>query len=311
MIGSLGVTCFGSAEHALGVAALTFGDRDRAVEHLRAAVDHNLVLGHVPATALSRLRLAEALAVAAVAPEQAGGQPPRITERPGSAAGADDASPHASRRAPVAAVCFRIGRQWRVELGPRAVRVPHAVGMLHLSVLLANPGREISAAELAAGVAGLARPDSPDHVRARDPDDVEALPAAFSHQPVLDDAGIRRYRRRLAELGPEIDDLERRGRSEQAARRRAEHRWLLAELGGAVGLGGRVRDFPNETERARIAVGKAIRRAVARIADADPQVGAHLGCSLHTGALCWYLPTGLSHVPTSDGAKQATTRAAR
>ena len=45
MIASLGVTCFGSVEHALGVAALTVGDSDRAVEHLQAAVDHNLVLG--------------------------------------------------------------------------------------------------------------------------------------------------------------------------------------------------------------------------------------------------------------------------
>ncbi len=48
MVGSLGVTCFGSAQHALGIAAMTTGHLDRAVEHLRAAVRHNLALAHWP-----------------------------------------------------------------------------------------------------------------------------------------------------------------------------------------------------------------------------------------------------------------------
>ena len=297
MIASLGVTCFGSVEHALGVAALTIGDPDRAVEHLQAAVDNNLVLGHAPATALSRARLAEALARRTAAPEPGGGHRADMSGPDGESRPAPDApgpasatGPHAgTRHAPVAAACFRIGRQWRVELGPRTVRVQHGVGMLHLSVLLANPGREIPAADLAAGVAGLAQPGHPGDGRDGRPHAVDTR-AASCRQPVLDEAGLRRYRRRLAELRPEIDDLERRGEDELAARSRAEERWLVAELAGAVGLGGRVRSFPNETERARIAVGKAIRRAVARITEADPQIGAHLGVSLHTGALCWYLP---------------------
>src|SRR6202012_2534715 len=60
MVGSLGITCFGSTQHALGVASLTSGHLDRAVEHLRAAVQHNLALAHWPAMLASRRRLAEA-----------------------------------------------------------------------------------------------------------------------------------------------------------------------------------------------------------------------------------------------------------
>ncbi len=118
---------------------------------------------------------------------------------------------------------------------------------------------------------------------------------------MLDEAGIRRYRRRLDELRSEIDDLERRGKDDLITRSRAEQQWLVAELAGALGLGGRVRSFPDETERARIAVGKAIRRAVARITQADPQIGAHLGVTLHTGALCCYLPADPGPVSRYQG----------
>ena len=53
MIGSLGITCFGSAQHALGVAALTSRQLDEAIEHLHAAVQHNLALAHWPALVAS------------------------------------------------------------------------------------------------------------------------------------------------------------------------------------------------------------------------------------------------------------------
>ncbi|MEV4053225.1 AfsR/SARP family transcriptional regulator [Amycolatopsis sp. NPDC049688] len=58
---SLGIACFGSVHHPLGTTALTTGDADRAVTHLRAAVRHNLALAHWPAVVFSRRRHAEAL----------------------------------------------------------------------------------------------------------------------------------------------------------------------------------------------------------------------------------------------------------
>jgi hypothetical protein len=57
----LAVACFGSVQHALGVAALTMGKPELAVAHLSAAVPANLRLGHKPATVVARLRLAHAL----------------------------------------------------------------------------------------------------------------------------------------------------------------------------------------------------------------------------------------------------------
>jgi DNA-binding SARP family transcriptional activator len=63
VIGGLGVVCFGSVEHPLGLASLTLGNAERAVEHLRPAVRDNLAVGHWPAACLSRYRLGQALAL--------------------------------------------------------------------------------------------------------------------------------------------------------------------------------------------------------------------------------------------------------
>ena len=61
VMASLAVACFGSAHYPLGVAAMTLGDADLAVGHLRAAIQHNLALAHWPAVMFSRTRYAQAL----------------------------------------------------------------------------------------------------------------------------------------------------------------------------------------------------------------------------------------------------------
>jgi hypothetical protein len=71
---------------------------------------------------------------------------------------------------------------------------------------------------------------------------------------------------------------------------RAERDWLVAQLSSAAGFGGRTRAFPDQPERARVAVGKAIRRALARITEADAVIGEHLRQTVHTGVRCSYWP---------------------
>ncbi|MEU7872832.1 hypothetical protein [Dactylosporangium sp. NPDC049140] len=119
---SLGVACFGSVHHALGIAASVFGRRDLALEHLTRAVAHNRALGHWPAAEESR----------------------RALERLGPAQ-------------PSRASCVRERQHWRLAWGSRSVLVENSVGLLHLAVLLANAGTEIPAVELAMGVNGLAQ----------------------------------------------------------------------------------------------------------------------------------------------------------
>jgi len=94
---------------------------------------------------------------------------------------------------PAVVACTRYGLRWRIECGHRSVLVEHSVGLLHLAVLIANPGQEIPALDLAAGVA-VARN--------------AAHSVSTSAQPVLDSEAMREYRRRLSWLSTEIDDFE-------------------------------------------------------------------------------------------------------
>jgi hypothetical protein len=155
-IGGLGVLCLGSVEHTLGVAAMVAGQLDRAVEHLRAAVDDNLVLQHWPALVLSRFRYAQALIRRGVANDLRVAHEARTTGRQEAAALGLPPPEYADEQPgprPVAG-CARAGALWRIGYGRRSVLLPDSVGMAHLSVLLADPGRPVSALALAAGRSG-------------------------------------------------------------------------------------------------------------------------------------------------------------
>jgi hypothetical protein len=90
-------------------------------------------------------------------------------------------------------------------------------------------------------------------------------------------------------LREEIDALESQRQPERADRARAERDWITAEL-AAAGLGGRTRQFTDGRERARIAVGKSIRRTLQHITEADATIGEHLRRTVRTGARCSYWP---------------------
>ncbi len=275
MIGSLGIACFGATHHALGVASLTSGQLDRAVDHLRTAVQQNLALAHWPAVVASRQRLAQAHALRGL-PADADAARRELDAASTEAAALgipvpDNAVPQPSG---TSAECTRVGRQWRIALRSRSALVEHSIGMLHLAVLIANPRQEIQAADLVAGLAVLSG----------------AYGGGAAVQPILDHEAMAEYRSRLKRLDTEIDALESGDDHDRAVRAHAERDWLVAELASAAGLGGRPRSFPDQGERARVAAGKAIRRALVRITEADAVIGEHLRQTVHTGVRCSYWP---------------------
>jgi hypothetical protein len=275
MVGGLGVTCFGSAHQALGVASLTSRHLDRAVDHLRAAIKHNLALAHWPAVVASRQRLAQAYALRGWPGDAEAARRERDTAMSEAAALSLPVPGNpVSRPSGTMAGCERVGRKWRLTLQNRRVLVEESIGMLHLAVLIANPRQEIRATDLVAGLAALGG----------------ATGDSETAQPVLDDEAIAEYRNQLKRLDAEIDQLESGGDLDQATRARAEREWLIAQLTSAAGLGGRTRSFSDQGERARVAVGKAIRRAIVRVTEADALIGEHLRQTVHTGVRCSYWP---------------------
>jgi hypothetical protein len=165
---------------------------------------------------------------------------------------------------------------WEIKLDQQAAVVEDSLGMAYLAALVANPEYEIAAIDLAAG-RGLPRA-------------IVAERFNNSGQPVLDEQAKREYRGKLAALQMEIDEHEANHDLERAERVRAEHDWLVTELAAATGLGGRVRNFTSTEERARISVGKAIRRAISRIETVDPVISGVLRTTIQTGLRCSYRP---------------------
>jgi hypothetical protein len=143
-------------------------------------------------------------------------------------------------------------------------------GHAYLRELLRRPGASIPALDLVAARTG-------------------ATVMQPSLGDVLDEQAIRAYRRRLQEIERDLAAAEDRdtGRLDPL---HAERDALIAELAAASGLAGRTRPTGASSERARVAVTKAINAAVERIAAHDPALGAHLRRSVRTGAQCSYHP---------------------
>jgi hypothetical protein len=276
MVGGPCVTCFGSVHQALGVASLTTGNLDLAIDHLTAAIQHNLAIGHWPAVASARERLGQAYRQRRGPGDQRAAQAEAAAAQAEAAARGGGAARGSSPAEPQVASCEREGRSWRITVGDRSVLVHDSIGMLHLAVLIANPRQDILAADLVAGLASL--------------DSSAAAPREVSSaQPVLDPQAVREYRDRLRRLDAELGGLAADD-TDRADRLEAERDWLLAQLASAAGLSGRARNFADDGERARVAVRKAIRRALVRIGDADELIGEHLSQRVRTGTRCSYWP---------------------
>ena len=177
----------------------------------------------------------------------------------------------------------REGDYWTVSWQGNLVRLKDAKGLHYLGYLLANPGREVLAQELALlGAAtgkgrASAEPDRP----AATLGDAGAM---------LDTRACEQYRQRIGELREELTEADRLNDGYGVTRLRCELESLGDQLAAAVGLGGRLRKAASHSERARLMVTKAIKAAIAKIRGRDVALGHHLATSIKTGNFCIYDP---------------------
>jgi hypothetical protein len=107
---------------------------------------------------------------------------------------------------------------------------------------------------------------------------------------ILDARAKDAYRRRLAEIEEDIQTARAAGDIEREAQADAEREFLIRELSGAIGLGGRDRRTGSASERARASVTRALRSALTRIRAQNSRLGEHLDQCIRTGTYCAYLP---------------------
>jgi hypothetical protein len=178
----------------------------------------------------------------------------------------------------------REGDFWSLTYEGVVVRLRDSKGLRDIARLIATPGREVTAVELASGAhrdAGRAASAITDLGLGVETDAGEALDAEARTQ----------YRTRIADLEEEISEAEVNNDPERASRAREEHEFLLAELGAAVGLGGRPRRLLDPAERARKAVTERVHEAITHIEKLHHGLGRHLRRSVRTGSFCVYDPT--------------------
>jgi hypothetical protein len=162
----------------------------------------------------------------------------------------------------------------KVSVGERVVVLRPTVGIGYLAELTNNPGRSISSVALVSshGDAGVAP----------------------QREPILDDVAKARYRARIGELRAEIDDADLCADLERASRARLEMDELVEQLSRVCGLRGATRSFVDDRERARVAVRKAITRALDAIAKLDPEIARELEARVVTGSRCMFDATVLA-----------------
>jgi hypothetical protein len=189
--------------------------------------------------------------------------------------------PRSALAAPEPLAFRREGEYWTVGPTPH-VRLRDSKGMRYLSMLLARPGQEVHALDLAR-LGAEAAVDTSEIAGS-----IEGLVTrSESALPSLDAAASAAYRSRLGDLRAELDGPDRLD-PERRASLMIEADWLASELASAHGLGGRLRPGPSASERARQSVSKAIRVAIDRIEGADATVGTHLAKAVRTGTFCCY-----------------------
>lgn len=279
------------AAAARGRVALAAGRIDDAVAHLGAAVQDWSTVGAPYETAVARRWLAAAHRAAgddgrarieyrsACAAFERIGARLQATRTHAEAEG-DPHTPATGGGTTGTGTFRRDGDTWTVALNGQRALVRDLKGLRHLARLLAEPGREFHALDLASVASGHL-PSATVHDVERANDDVG---------PLLDDRARAAYRRRLQEVEEDIEEAEGNNDPERAALARRDRDFLVQELSRAVGLGGRSRLAGSDAERARTTVTRSIRYALARIAEHHRPLADHLEHAVHTGTYCRYDP---------------------
>jgi predicted ATPase len=288
--------CTGSMSRYLGLLAGLLGRFDEAERHFEYAISMNEHMGARPGVAHSRHELAlllldwdrpgdreraaellfEAVAIARDLGLVA------LTKRIEALVGDERLPDQGEEAVGRRSVFRRAGEYWSIAFEGRSIRLRDVKGLRYLAALLAAPGRELHALDLVGseGVtasAGYSGPGLKTH-------------GWGDAGEILDLEAKEAYRQRLTDLREELAEAEEWNDSARAERVRADTEALTRALAEAVGLGGRDRRAASVAERARLNVSRAIRSAMARIADNHPELGRHLEATIRTGTFCSYIP---------------------
>jgi hypothetical protein len=162
----------------------------------------------------------------------------------------------------------RDGASWLWTYGGKTTSIRHSTGMTYLAKLLQRPGEDMHALDLSG-----------------------ARVIETDLGPVVDREALADYHRRLSSIDGDISEAEATGNADQAERLRTDRSAMLAEMGRAIGKGGKIRREEGSKKKVRQSVSLAVRRAIEQIRVLHPALAAHLKLSVRTGTLLGYFPS--------------------
>lgn len=215
------------------------------------------------------------LADAAKSHLESGGQPGIVDVTLEAASSAKSSKIQKEKRPEPADIFRKLGKKWQVCFEGKTVYLDHCRGLAHISFLLMYPKTQIDTLELQAGFA-------------RDEDGQSLLrPAAMK---AADSKMVKNVKTRLAQIEEALEVARCTGDEDSQKTLQDEKNQLLDKMKSIMGLGGRTRTLSDVVETARLAVCKAIKRALDQIKKEHPELHRHLNKSLRLGHTVIYTP---------------------
>lgn len=275
IVHGIGYASYGSFHLSLGECADGAGDREQAEHHYLHAIEELDRIGSLHRAharrclgellAGDRPRRARSLLTAAIEQFEAAGA--------SRAAGQTQAILDDLEQRRIARLHDDDG--WRLERSGRAtITLPDLRGFRALVELLTHPNESRHALVLASIIEGHG---------------ITTTPSAETE--IADEQAITAYRARVTVLQDQLDAADRTGDVATSERLQAELDAVADELTRSIGLGGRRATTTGAAGRARVNVTKHLKRAIERIADADPVLGDELRTAIATGMHCVYQPS--------------------
>jgi predicted ATPase len=199
----------------------------------------------------------------------------------------------------------KAGEFWTVGRAGALFHVKDSKGLGYIAHLLRNPGVEFHVLDLARIGGADQQAVEPDQSAVALLNDGLQAGALGDAGELLDEKTKSVYRNRLSELRELLEDASERGDADRRAEIEDEIDALSRELSRAVGKGGRQRRAASAPERARVAVTKAIKYAIDKVAQNDQALAQTLERSIKTGTFCVYDESAAAALKWDFGAPEA------
>lgn len=189
---------------------------------------------------------------------------------------------------------------WTIAFGRKpSFRLSDSKGLGYLAVLVKNPAIQIHALDLVSGDASATFNNQSAMLAKMSEEQLAAAGMTRARGSdageMLDQQAKVQYVSRLRELSELLEEAKSRNDIEGASALEDEREMLMRELSRAVGLRGKDRRAASDSERARINVTRALKAAINRIVEREPELGLHLSKAVRTGTYCSYAPVLGAH----------------